>query len=693
MPIGEAPKAAPRGPRPLALLALLPLMGGCVLISEDELAWRTAENAPDQSDDGLTDGDDGSDGDDTTDDCGGADPATFYTDADGDGLGDPGAFAWACEAPAGMVDNADDCDDTDASIGPIQTWYLDGDGDGFGGGVGLEDCTRPAGYLADSSDCDDADPDRSPAAAEVCDGIDNDCNSLVDDDDAGLDLATARDFYADSDGDGAGDPAVATTACALPADHAETADDCDDSEPLAAPGLTEICGDGIDNDCSGEASVCLLSGTLPLSSSGITFASTLSFASTGSTVVGGRDLTGDGISDLLVTATSADRGAGTNSGELYLVPGDAGVGVGTVDLALSASTVIQGDAAGDLFASRVALADDLDGDGVDDLLAGTGYADLAATDAGAVYLFSGALSSGTHAASDAASAVVTGTDPGDFVGFSFAPLGDVDADGIGDLAVGAYKRGTNSAGAVYLLHGPITGTRSTASASLTVEGEPVDRVGYSVAEGADLTGDGVADLVFGADRASTALILRAGAVGVVSGDLTGTVAFADADAIVSGSAQDAGTGNQIELVGDVDNDGYEDILIGAPGELGGDGMAWLVAGPLSGATDTTQAIASFAGDSGDELGKSLASLPDVTGDGLPEVALGARGTGLVRVYHSPLVGSHTSATTDVALVGAATSKAGASVDGGGDFNGDGVPDIFIGQPGANAASVIFGGAQ
>jgi hypothetical protein len=686
MPIGDLDLSAARHSRrpPLAagLLAVLPLLGGCVLISEDELDWRMGQDAAEGTEDGL-------DGD-----CAPEDELVWYLDDDGDGLGNPRGFVRGCDQPAGTVTNFEDCNDSDAAIGALRTWYRDADGDGFGGSAALEACERPEGYVTESTDCDDGNLVVAPNAVEVCDGRDNNCDGLVDDSDPALDLSTATEFFADLDGDGAGDPAAPVLACELPDDHVETGLDCDDSEALAAPGLTEVCGDGIDNDCSGEAAACLLSGELSLSGAGVTYASTLRFAGTGGAIAGGRDLTGDGIDDMVVTATSADEGPGTDAGELYIVPGDGSVAVGTADLGVSSILRVQGDAAGDRFASTLALGDDLDGDGFDDLLAGTGYSDRGGTDAGAVYLFSGVVSGGTALAADAADAIVTGADPGDFAGFSLASAGDASGDGSSDLAIGAYKRGTNAAGAAYLIHGPITGTAlTTADAQLAVEGEPVDRVGYSMVGGADLTGDGLPDLVFGADRASTELLARTGAVGVVSGDTTGTLALEDSDALVYGTAQDAAAGFALEHVGDADGDGYDDLLIGAPGDQGGAGAAWLMAGPLSGSTTTNDAHAWFLGDDGDELGKALAVLPDVDGDGDGELLLGARGSGRALVFYSPLAGARTASSADVTLLGAASSKAGASVAAGGDFNADGAPDLLIGQPGTNAATVVFGGAQ
>jgi len=112
------------------------------------------------------------------------------------------------------------------------------DGDGY--------CPSTNCINALPGDCDDADAAVNPAATEVCDTIDNDCNTLVDDDDPGV--TGAATWYDDLDGDGDGDPAGWVLGCVQPADTSATDGDCDDTDPLNASTLPEVC-DGQDNDC------------------------------------------------------------------------------------------------------------------------------------------------------------------------------------------------------------------------------------------------------------------------------------------------------------------------------------------------------------------------------------------------------------------------------------------------------------
>lgn len=91
--------------------------------------------------------------------------ATYYPDADGDGLGDPQVSLSSCSLPIGHVLNSTDCDDTDPGILGASGWYQDSDGDGTGNpAMSVLACDGPAGYVLDNTDCDDTDPDKYDGA-------------------------------------------------------------------------------------------------------------------------------------------------------------------------------------------------------------------------------------------------------------------------------------------------------------------------------------------------------------------------------------------------------------------------------------------------------------------------------------------------------------------------------------------------
>ena len=229
----------------------------------DALAYPGADeicNGADDDCDGTIDEDDA------------LDVLPWYEDLDGDGFGGDGVFA--CEMPVDHVTDGTDCDDTNALVFPeaeelcnladddcngivdddyalnATTWYPDADGDGFGDALApAMACDALADHVTDGSDCDDADAAVNPAATEMCNGVDDDCDGELDEDDAD-DVQT---WYEDADGDGYGDPAVSEVACAGPAGYVLDGTDCDDAEDDTHPGAPDVCGNGVDDDCSGAA--------------------------------------------------------------------------------------------------------------------------------------------------------------------------------------------------------------------------------------------------------------------------------------------------------------------------------------------------------------------------------------------------------------------------------------------------------
>jgi hypothetical protein len=152
----------------------------------------------------------------------------------------------ADEVCNGIDDNCDDVVDGASALG-ASDWYADSDGDSYGDpSVMVTDCDQPDGHVTNADDCDDSSAANRPGADEYCDGEDNDCDSTIDEPDA----VDAVVVYVDADGDGFGDSASASMSCTVSSGFSTTTGDCDDGDPAAYPGATEVCGGG-DEDCDG----------------------------------------------------------------------------------------------------------------------------------------------------------------------------------------------------------------------------------------------------------------------------------------------------------------------------------------------------------------------------------------------------------------------------------------------------------
>ena len=126
-------------------------------------------------------------------------------------------------------------------------FYRDFDGDGFGDSTTVVfSCVAPNGYVTDKYDCNDQNAAANPSATEVCDGLDNNCDGQIDE---GFSPVIQ---YADGDGDGFGDiNAPPESYCVLLPGYSLNNGDCEDNNIAINPNATEICNDGIDNDCDG----------------------------------------------------------------------------------------------------------------------------------------------------------------------------------------------------------------------------------------------------------------------------------------------------------------------------------------------------------------------------------------------------------------------------------------------------------
>jgi hypothetical protein len=318
---------------------------------------------------------------------------------------------------------------------------------------------------------------------------------------------------------------------------------------------------------------------------------------------------------------------------------------------------------GDQFGAEAANVGDIDADGFDDFAVGAPFNDTGANNAGQVIVYSGRTQQTLYTWN--ASAVSAS------YGRAIAAAGDINADGFGDVWIGAPRFGFagTTAGEVELRSG------ANGQVLLTLAGTPGAGFGFSIAGGSDIDGDLVPDVVVGAPLDTTAGA-RAGAVYLFSG-ATGLPIRSH-----FGTAAQQGLGHAVLLWEDVDGDGRADYAIGSP-------TPWL--------SGNTSSVAAFRGIDGtplwspnsaawnDMYGWSLARLGDVNGDGIaellagapqdPGVGCGCNGRGFVRLLDG-------ASGALIYQINGASSYAGLGWDliALGDLNGNGFEDFAVSQP-------------
>ena len=294
-------------------------------------------------------------------------------------------------------------------------------------------------------------------------------------------------------------------------------------------------------------------------------------------VSGGRDVSGDGVPDVMLGSPLADRNLRTNSGTVFVVFGKASSGdVDTAALG-SGGYAIDGAAAGDQL-STVAATRDLNGDGRGEVFAGARFADASGrADAGAAYIVRG---KGDGTAVDlaqpaAAAQTFQGATAGDNAGATLAQGGDLDGDGRDDLLLGATGtdyNGRSGAGSSYVLLAPEAGGSNdlaAPSSAWRIDGAAAgDASGTAFDATGDVNSDGRTDLVVGApfsdrpsrgDAGSARVLFGGGFSGTVDLATSGAAGF---NAFGSGSIDQSASG--VAFIGDANGDGRGDLAVGAP---------------------------------------------------------------------------------------------------------------------------------
>lgn len=439
--------------------------------------------------------------------------------------------------------------------------------------------------------------------------------------------------------------------------------------------------------------------TISLSTSGISeLMGEVTLDAAGMAPASAGDVNGDGYADFLV-ATKTNDDTGLNAGAAYLVYGRA-TALTSESLGGSSNTVVEftGEATGDYAGTAVGAAGDVNNDGYDDFLIGA-YQPGPGVGAGVAYLVYGKAAAFAPVVSLGDSSIVkfTGELMDDKAGAKVSTAGDVNHDGYADMLFAAPGDDTTAAnaGATYLIYGKAatftSASFSTAEAKFTGEGVS-DGSGTAIASG-DFNNDTYSDILISANAWDAAnygrtYLFYGQAAALVSANLN------TANAIFTGEVAEDTSGGSINSAGDLNNDGYDEILIGAAANDDAGttaGATYLIYGQAAALPSSNLSTAiEFTGEAaGDGSGTWVSTVGDLNHDGYDEILIGAptnddagadAGSSYIIYGQAAALTSTSLSTASTEFTGeAAGDRAGTGVSGAGDVNGDGTNDILIGS--------------
>lgn len=386
------------------------------------------------------------------------------------------------------------------------------------------------------------------------------------------------------------------------------------------------------------------------------------------------DVNGDGFSDIITGHYNNDIGGPFQEGTAFVHHGSA-AGINPLP-----ATILESGQANGWLGRSVSSAGDMNGDGYADVLVGAVTYSNGQANEGAAFLYLGSalgISTLAHRTYEL-------NQPGANVGESVGVAGDVNGDGYSDVVVGAENYGGALAGGAAVFHG---GTE-TAALLPTVQlayGVAGAHAGWSVAHAGDINGDGYSDAVIGASDASSGQAGE-GLVYIHMGSTTGIPSVPDLTLQINLAG--ARFGASVSTAGDVDGDGYADLIVGAP-NAGGTGRVYVHMGSPGGLNPAP--TLTLTGAAGSEFGASVMTAGDVNSDGYADVIIGAPGIDACEVYLGSIAGlantPHISFTPPHA-----GSRFGHAVSTAGDVNGDGYSDVIIGAPLFANGQIDEGGA-
>ncbi len=400
---------------------------------------------------------------------------------------------------------------------------------------------------------------------------------------------------------------------------------------------------------------------------------------------------------------------------------------------------LDGIAADVLSGLSVSAAGDINCDGLDDVIIGAPFASF--TSPGSSYVVFGrsvgfeptinlsTLNGSNGFRLDGVTAI-------DRSGYALSAAGDVNGDGLDDLIIGAYRDSSNgsySSGGSYVLFGRCSGFPAAIDLSsldgsdgFRLGSEGPSRSGFAVSAAGDVNGDGLDDLIIGAPYASPNGNTSAGSSFVVFGRSTGFAAAFDLSTLdggngfrLDGASRYDMSGRAVSAAGDVNGDGLDDLIVGAPEARpngnSGAGSSYVVFGRSAGFAAVIN-LSTLDGSNGfrldgvgarDYSGKAVSAAGDLNGDGLDDLVIGASGSdanglesgstyvvfGRSTGFDATMSLSTLDGSSGFRLDGvAAGNRSGRALSAAGDFNGDGLDDLIIGAPYASS-NVEFTGSS
>lgn len=669
------------------------------------------------------------------------DGSTFYRDNDGDGVGDSEQAVRACTPLDGYVTDGGDCNDENGDVTYLTDWYRDLDGDSFGDPATTKvDCDPGDGWVLNADDCNDDDPDRFPGnewyedvdedgfggeyIGQACDGEPGAVANDQDCDDNDPEEFPDQSWYPDNDEDTWGTGETPGVSCERPgAKWAVQNGDCDDSKSGVNPDASEVCNDGLDNDCNPDTACA----PTPI-----------------------NDVAGE-TTDWTLLGSAADRQAGRALLASPLLPG-------------AKHSLLWSDARDGvsiLFGSNIGLsspASDADADTTLDQTGsevfGVAMAVVDADHAGAHEVLSADYLDGANGkielfAPNTSTGNLSWSSQGTFVPAALSAFVDADFGysmascsgfGGGEYLVGVPGYLLDS-GSVALLSafpgGSVETTLNRGSNQIvaSIDGQTATGMRFGTSIACLKRGNGVLAAAIGAGKSPAT-----GIGNLVPGTQRGAVYVFSADSewasdrewnqanvqLLGPTGTTARFGEVLANAGDFNGDGHDDLLVAAPefgaGPTAGSGKVYLLSGaiPSGTLTDVDNLPAEYIlgtfsiAQIGARIGSALAS-GDFNGDGRSDIAIGApyynpdgstADGGVVWVFlggHTDKVHHDLLASEDAGRLKYYSSQTGAWLGHAvalGDVDDDGFDDLLMGAPGFNATAsnggaifLVYGSGQ